>query len=305
MPGGFEMAVMRSVLYVPGNSDKMIGKTPAIPADIITLDLEDAVPPAEKERARRLVGERIALAGSGGSQVYVRLNDWETPWTSDDLEAVVVAGLDGVTLAKCREPGDVVRLDWKLQELEARRGLQIGSIKICLLLETAKGVVNAYESCCASPRVVSAIFGVVDFTTDMRVKLTKGGEEQKYARARIAVAARAAGVVPIDSPFVWFRDLEAFEANVLEGIALGYEGKMLDHPMQVEPSNRLYAPSPQELEWCEAVVKVFEEEAIAKGRGAISYKDEMIDTPVYVAAMRVLERHREISSGEQAMQAHG
>ena len=101
------MAVMRSVLYVPGNSEKMIGKAASIPADIVTLDLEDSVPASEKEAARTIVGGRILSAGAGGSDVYVRINDWETPWTNGDLEAVVVAGLHGVTLAKCRHPRDV------------------------------------------------------------------------------------------------------------------------------------------------------------------------------------------------------
>lgn len=294
------MAVMRSVLYVPGNSEKMVGKAATIPADIVTFDLEDSVPASEKEVARTLVSSRIPSAGAGGSDVYVRLNDWETPWTNDDLEAVVVPGLHGVTLAKCRHPRDVVRLAYKLEELENRRGMEVGSVKISVLLETAKSVIHAYESCCASERVVSAIFGAVDYTTDMRVKLTKEGKEQAYAREHIAVAARAAGVTAIDCPYIWIRDLEGFEQNVLEGISLGYEGKMLDHPIQVEPSNRLYAPSEPEVKRAAAVVEVFEREGIAKGKAAIAFEDEMVDTPVYVAAKKLLLRHEEIVAKEAA-----
>ena len=207
------MAVMRSVQYVPGNNEKMVAKAPSIPADIITLDLEDSVPPAEKARARELVAENLIATGAGRADVYVRINNWETEMTNDDLEAIVNEGLAGVTLAKCGHPDNVRRLDWKLEELEQRRGLDIGSIKVSLLLETAKGIVFAYESCVASPRVVSAIFGAVDFTKDMRVKLTSEAEEQRYARRHMAVAARAAGVVAIDAPFVAYQDMEAFAAT--------------------------------------------------------------------------------------------
>ncbi len=290
------MAVMRSVLYVPGNNDKMIDKASALGADIVTLDLEDSVPPAEKANARTISAAALEAVGSGGSEVYVRLNNWETLMTDDDLEAVVHKGLHGVTLAKCGHADDVKRLDWKLDELERRRGLTRGSIKISVLLETAKGAINAYPSLTASPRMVSAIFGAVDFTKDMRVKLTSVGEEQKYARRHIAVAARAAGVVAIDAPFVAYQDMEAFEANLRDGRQMGYEGRMIIHPSQIEVCNRMYAPDPTDVEWAKGVVKAFEEEAIAKGSAAISYNGKMVDTPVYLGAKDILAAHEEIEA---------
>jgi citrate lyase subunit beta/citryl-CoA lyase len=134
---------MRSVFYIPGNNVKFIEKAPVTPADIITLDLEDSVPPDEKTKAREMVRENLKLAGSGGSTVYVRVNNWETLMTNDDLEAIVHEGLSGVCLAKCGGADHVQRLDWKLEELERRRGLKVGSIAIQLLIETAKGVMNA------------------------------------------------------------------------------------------------------------------------------------------------------------------
>ena len=290
------MAVMRSILYVPGNNDKMIGKASGLGADIVTLDLEDSVPPAEKANARQISAAALEAVGAGGSEVYVRLNNWETLMTDDDLEAVVQKGLAGVTLAKCGHADDVKRLDWKLDELERRRGLVRGSIKISVLLETAKGVMNAYPALLASPRMVSAIFGAVDYTKDMRVKLTSEGEEQKYARRHVAVAARAAGVVAIDAPFVAYQDQEAFEANVRDGRQMGYEGRMIIHPSQIDVCNRMYAPDPADVEWAIGVVKAFEEEAIAKGSAAISYKGKMVDTPVYLNAKDILSAHEEIQA---------
>ena len=231
---------------MPGNNEKMVAKAPGIPADIITLDLEDSVPPAEKPRAREVVAANLDAAGAGGAEVYVRINNWETVMTNDDLEAVVHPGLARSHAGQVRHPDNVRRLDWKLEELERRRGMEVGSVKVSLLLETAKGVIFAYDSCAASPRVVSAIFGAVDFTKDMRVKLTSEGEEQKYARRHIAVAARAAGVIAIDAPFVAYQDMEAFEANVRDGRQMGYEGRMIIHPSQVRSataSTRLTPPT--------------------------------------------------------------
>ncbi|MFB0505140.1 MAG: CoA ester lyase [Thermodesulfobacteriota bacterium] len=292
------MTVMRSVFYVPGNNEKMVSKAPSFPADIITLDLEDSVPPAEKPKAREMIRENLKYAGEGGSIVYVRINNWETEMTNDDCEAVVHEGLSGVCLAKCGGPEHVIRLDWKLEELERRRGLEIGSVAIQLLIETAKGVINAYPSAIASKRVNSLIFGAVDYTKDMRVKLTSEGEEQYYARAHTPVAARAAGCIAIDCPFVAFRDTEAFEKSTAFGRQLGYEGRMLIHPSQIEPSHRIYTPSPEDVEWAQGVVKVFEEEGIAKGAAAVTYQGKMVDTPVYENAKTVLATMEEISALE-------
>jgi citrate lyase subunit beta/citryl-CoA lyase len=282
------MAVMRSVFYVPGNSDKMVSKSPTFPADIVTLDLEDSVPPAEKPKAREVVRENLKFAATGGAEVYVRINNWETLLTNDDLEAVVHEGLNGVCLAKCGGPEHVRRLEWKLEELEQRRKIPVGTVKIQLLIETAKGVMNAYPSAIASPRVNSLIFGAVDYTKDMRVKLTTEGEELKYARAHTAVAARAAGCIAIDCPFVAFQDMPAFEKDTAYGRTLGYEGRMLIHPSQIEPSHRIYTPQSEDIEWATGVVEVFEKEGLAKGLAAVSYKGKMVDTPVYDNARTIL-----------------
>jgi citrate lyase subunit beta/citryl-CoA lyase len=290
------MPVMRSVFYVPGNNDKMIAKAPTTPADIITLDLEDSVPPAEKPKAREMVKENLKFAGSGGSTIYVRINNWETLMTNDDLEAIVHEGLSGVCLAKTGGPDHVQRLEWKLEELERRRALPVGKIAIQLLIETAKGVINAYPSAMASKRVNSLIFGAVDYTKDMRVKLTSEGVEQFYARSHTAVAARAAGCIAIDCPFVDFKNTEAFEKSTREGRQMGYEGRMLIHPTQIEPSNRIYSPAPEDVEWAKGVVKVFEEEGVAKGMAAVSYKGKMVDTPVYDNARTILATLAEIEA---------
>ena len=290
------MTVMRSVFYIPGNNLKFIEKAPVTPADIITLDLEDSVPPDEKVKARELVRENLKLAGSGGSTVYVRVNNWETLMTNDDLEAIVYEGLSGVCLAKCGGADHVQRLDWKLEELERRRGLKVGSVAVQLLIETAKGVMNAYPSALASKRVNSLIFGAVDYTKDMRVKLTSEGQEQYWARASVPVAARAAGCIGIDCPFVDVKNMEAFKESTRFGRQLGFEGRMLIHPDQIMPSHEIYTPSAEDVEWADGVVKVFEEEGLAKGKAAVTYKGKMVDTPVYDNARTILATRDEIAA---------
>ncbi len=295
------MAVMRSVFYVPSNNEKMVGKAPTIAADVVTLDLEDSVPPAEKETGRKKIQEYLKKdrAGQTAPYLYVRINNWETEMTNDDLEAIVHPGLDGVCLAKCGSAANVQRLDWKLEELEQRRGMKVGSVAIQLLIETAKGVINAYEAATASPRVNSLIFGAVDYTKDMRVELTSEGVEQLYARYHTAVAARAAGCVAIDCPFVAFKDEEGYKKSTLEGRQMGYEGRMLIHPGQIVPSHEIYTPSAASVEWAEGVKKVFEEEGIAKGSAAVTYLGKMVDTPVYENAMQILRTMAEIKAVEE------
>ena len=174
--------------------------------------------------------------------------------------------------------------------------MKSGSVAIQLLIETAKGVIHAYPSAVASRRVNSLIFGAVDYTKDMRVKLTTEGDEQFYARAHAAVAARAAGCIAIDCPFVDVKNLEAFEKNTRFGRQLGYEGRMLIHPGQIEPSHKIYTPSPEDVDWAKGVVKVFEEEGLAKGKAAVSYLGKMVDTPVYDNARTILATVAEIEA---------
>jgi citrate lyase subunit beta / citryl-CoA lyase len=288
------MPVMRSVFYVPGNNETFISKAPTTPADIITLDLEDSVPPAEKPKAREMVRKNLEFAGSGGSLIYVRINNWETEWPNDDLEAVVYKGLHGICLPKCAGPDHVHRLNWKLEELEKRRGIPVGSIAVHILIETAIGVMNAYPSALASKRANALIFGAVDYTKDMRVKLTIQGEELLYARSHTAAAARAAGLIAIDHPFVAYKDTAAFEQSTRTGRQLGYEGRMLIHPNQIEPSNRIYSPSPEDIGWAKEVVEAFEKEGIAKGLASINYNGQMVDTPVYDSARMILKTMEEI-----------
>lgn len=283
------MKVMRTNLYIPANNPVFVGKCAKYPADNITFDVEDAVPPQEKANARKMAAENLLAARVNGAEVYVRVNGWHTEYTNDDLEAVVMPGLDGITLPKTRNADDVKRLDWKISELEARRGMEPGSVKICVLLETAEGIMNAYEICKASPRIVGAFFGAVDYCCDMRITRTNLAEEQKVARTIVGLAARAAGILALDAPFADFSNMADFRQNTLDGRQMGFEGRMIIHPSQIEVAHELYSPTAEEVAYAEKVKKFFEEEGLAKGLASVSMDGAMVDTPVYQSALNTLD----------------
>ena len=297
------MSVMRTNLYVPANNPVFMEKCAKYPADNITFDVEDAVPPQEKENARRMAAEHLMAAGVNGASVYVRVNGWHTEYTNDDLEAVVYPGLDGVTLPKTRNADDVKRLDWKLGELEARRGLPAGSVKIAVLLETAEGIMNAYSICCASPRIVAAFFGAVDYCCDMRITRTNLAGEQQVARTIVALAARAAGIAALDAPFADYSNMEDFRKNTLDGRQMGFEGRMIIHPSQIAVAHELYSPTAEDVAYAGKVKRFFEEEGLAKGLASVSMDGGMVDTPVYQSALNVLSLYEAIQAQEAAHRA--
>lgn len=292
------MKVMRTNLYIPANNPIFVGKCAKYPADNITFDIEDAVPPQEKANARKMASENLKKAASGGAEVYVRVNGWHTEYTNDDLEAVVYPGLDGVTLPKTRNVDDVKRLDWKLSELELRRGIPEGTIKIAVLLETAEGIMNAYPICTASPRIVAAFFGAVDYCADMRIERTNLADEQKVARSIVAVAARAAGIAALDAPFADFSNMDDFKQNTLDGRQMGYEGRMIIHPSQVPVAHELYSPTAAQVSHAKKVKEFFETEGLAKGLASVSMDGQMVDTPVYTSALDVIKLYEAITAKE-------
>ncbi|HEY5626178.1 MAG TPA: aldolase/citrate lyase family protein, partial [Dehalococcoidia bacterium] len=185
---GREQAIMRSVMTVPVIVQRFIDKAPEAGADALCLDLEDSIPPAEKAAARPLARNAIETIPRSGFALYVRINGYTTGLTDDDLTEVVRPGLDGIVLSKAESAGQIAELDAHLGRLEGKHGLEAGHVAIVPLLETAKGIMEAYDICRASERASAAIFGAEDFATDMAVKRTETGEEVLWARSMVAVA---------------------------------------------------------------------------------------------------------------------
>lgn len=299
------MMVLRSMLFVPGNSLRMIAKAATLPADAIIFDLEDAVPLPDKETARIMVRDSIKAVKSGGAYVFVRVNGLATGLTAEDLKFIVVEGLDGVLLPKAGTGADVIELSSLLEAMERKRGIEPSSVKIVPLVETAKGVVNAYEIASASERIAAVAFGAGDYYGDLGrsvASLTSEQSELLYARSQTVVGSRAAGVQALDTVFFGLlSDSEGLAREALLARQLGFKGKLLIHPAQIGVVNRIFSPSAEEAEEAKKIVVAFEE-AESRGLGAISLEGKMIDYMNYRQAKDLVSFVEFIAGREEKRQ---
>ncbi len=293
------MEVLRSLLFVPGNRRDMLEKARTLPADILVPDMEDSVPMAEKQNAREVTASMLSDLAQAGQRVVPRPNSLDTGLLESDLEAVVGPHIYGVTIGKVASAWDVAQIVSVIEMLERRVGLASGHVKLIPWIETARAIVNAYEICAASSRVIGVAFGAEDFTLDMGIQRSDEGAEVMYPRTAIAVAARAAGVAALDTPYTNFRDPEGLQRDIQEARRFGFRGKFAIHPAQLETINALFAPSPEEVEYARQVVQAFEE-AEAAGKGATSLEGKMIDVPVVRRARSLLAQAETIAQRESA-----
>jgi citrate lyase subunit beta/citryl-CoA lyase len=280
----------------------MIYKVPSLTADAVILDLEDSVPMSEKDTARVFIRDSISYVASGVADIYVRVNGLTTGLTIDDCEFVVQKGIAGIVLPKVESKQEVLEAEKIIEKLEKERGIEVGSIALIPTLETAKGVINAYEIASSSKRVVAIGFGAVDFTRDMGTTLSKEGTELFFARSLCAIAARAAAVQAIDTVFIDLADREGLVKDANLAKQLGFKGKFLIHPSQIEPVNKVFSPSEKEIEYAKKVVSAFRE-AEAKGFGAASLEGRMIDVAVYKQALDLLALAEAIAEKEKKIAA--
>jgi citrate lyase subunit beta / citryl-CoA lyase len=285
------MPLARSFLYVPANREKFLEKAIGLPSDAFIFDLEDSVPPAEKANARQ--GVREYAPKIADNRVWVRVNGIETGLAQADLDAVIgVKGLAGLFLPKVETRDEVLRWDAMIAALEAERGVEAGAIKLVLSIESALGVLNAYDMSIAAERVVSLTFGGAqdgDLNTDLGCAWSIYGPEMLHARSHTLLAARAARFdTPLDGVFADVRDADGFERDTALSRRLGYRGRKLIHPGQIEPCNRLYQPSAAELDYYARVLEAFDQ-AVAQGSASTTVDGRMIDVAMANAARRVLD----------------
>lgn len=271
------MVLLRSLLFVPGNRADMIEKARTASADALVLDMEDSVPLAEKAAARATVVRLVPGLALRGQMVFVRVNGLSTGLTEEDISAVVVKGVDGLSLPKAESSEDIIRADALIRSAEHKHGLEMGGVRLIPWIETARGVMHAYEILSASPRLVGAAFGADDFTRDMGVDRTKEATEQLFPRASIGMAARVAGVLALDTPWVDFRDEDGLIRDTRQARLLGFKGRFCIHPRQIEPVNSVFTPSAEEVESARRTVAAYDA-AVAQGKGAIQYEGQMVDT---------------------------
>jgi citrate lyase subunit beta/citryl-CoA lyase len=285
------MPLPRSFLYVPANREKFLEKSLGLPADALLFDLEDSVPAAEKENAR--AGVKAYAPKVSGAEVWVRVNGLETGFAEADLDAAIgVKNLAGVFLPKVETRDEVVKWDAMIAKLEAARGVANGATKLVLSIESALGVLNAYDMALGAKRVVSTAFGGAqdgDLNTDLGCAWSIDGPDMLHARSHALLAARAARFdTPLDGVFADIRDPDGFERDTALSRRLGYRGRQLIHPTQIEPCNRLYRPSAAELDYYARVLEAFEA-AQAQGSASTTVDGRMIDLAMANAARRVLE----------------
>ncbi len=277
---------MRSLLFVPANNQRMIEKARTLPADAVFLDLEDSIPLGEKDAARQRAGEVLA-AGSVGRWSAVRVNGFQTGLTEADVRAVAVRGLSVICLPKAEAGADVARVASLLESLERERGIAAGTFSILPIVETGLGQLRAYEVASASPRVVAVLFGAEDYCADLGARRSKEGLEILYARSKVVADARAAGVPAVDTVFTDLNDMEGLAADATNARRLGFRGKLVIHPRQIEVVNRVFTPTDQEIAYARRVIEAFDE-ASERGAGAVSVDGKMIDVAVVVYARHVL-----------------
>lgn len=286
------MPLPRSFLYVPANRDKFLEKSLGLPADALLFDIEDSVPAAEKENAR--AGVKAYAPKVSGPEVWVRVNGMDTGFAEADLDAVIgVKGLVGVLLPKVESRDEVIKWDAMIGKLEADRGVTNGATKLVLSIESTLGVLNAYDMALGAKRVVSSVFGGAqdgDLNTDLGCTFSIDGPEMMHARCHTLLCARAARFEsPLDGVYANVRDPQGFEQDTSLSRRLGFRGRTLIHPSQIEPCNRLYAPSAQELDYYSRVLEAFDK-AVAQGSASTTVDGKMIDEAMAKAARRVLDQ---------------
>ncbi len=291
----------RSCLSVPGSSEKMLAKAPDLGADMVFLDLEDAVAPVEKEAARAKVVDAVKNQEWREVILCVRVNAWDTKWTYGDvIEVVGNAGdrLEEIMLPKVQAPAEVVALDLLLRQVEANAGLPVGHIGIEAQIETATGLINVEAICAASSRLEAVILGPVDFSASMEMPSLAGGllipdypgDYFHYVFMKILMAARANGLQAIDGPYVKVRDADGFREYSRRTQLLGFDGKWALHPDQVGILNELFAPSQEQFDRACAVLDAYRAATEGEGRGAVMFGDEMIDEASRKVALKVVGR---------------
>jgi citrate lyase subunit beta/citryl-CoA lyase len=285
------MPLARSFLYVPANREKFLEKAIGLPSDAFIFDLEDSVPPAEKANAR--AGVRAYAPKIPDNRVWVRVNGLDTNLAEADLHAVIgVTGIAGLFLPKVESRTEVTRWNGMIDALERERGLAHGSIKLVLSIESALGVLNAYDMSIAAARTVSLTFGGAqdgDLNTDLGCAWSIDGPEMLHARSHTLLAARAARFdTPLDGVFANVRDADGFERDTALSRRLGYRGRKLIHPSQIEPCNRLYRPSAAELDYYARVLEAFDQ-AVKQGSASTTIDGRMIDVAMANAARQALD----------------
>lgn len=278
----------RTMLYVPGNNPGMIRDAHIYGSDSIMFDLEDSISLKEKDAARMLVYYALKTFDYSQTEVLVRVNGLSSPFGREDFEAIVRAKPDGIRLPKTETPEDVIEADELITGIERQIGLEQGTIKLMAAVESALGVINAYRIATASKRLIGIAIGAEDFVTDIKTNRSADGIELLAARGQVLLAARAAGIAALDTVFSDVNDEEGFTREVKLIKQMGFDGKSIINPRQIDIVHEIFTPTDEEVSKSVRIMEAIME-AEKKGSGVISLEGKMIDKPIVERARRILE----------------
>lgn len=275
------------MMFVPGNNPAMMQDAFIYGPDSIMLDLEDSVAMAEKDAARLLVYNALRTVNYGDTEMVVRINPLSTPYGKKDVEAVVKAGVHVVRMPKTETAEEVHEVEREIERVEAELGC-VGRTKIMAAIESALGVVNAYAIATASPRMMGIALGAEDYCANLKTQRSPEGMELLLARQTIVVAARAAGIDALDTVYSNLNDMETFRKEVELIKTLGFDGKSIINPRQIQVVNEVFAPTAKAIEKARAIIAAIKE-AEARGSGVVSLNGKMVDRPVVIRAQRTID----------------
>ena len=291
--------ILRSMMFVPGHNDRLLNSASRSMADALILDIEDSVmPAANKIIARQKITEYVTAGAFKNFFVFPRVNDRESGHLLKDVYSLTIEGIDGFVYPKSRTGEDIYFFDKLLETIEAEKGFPFGKFKIVPLIETSGAVVNALDICQASERVIAIAFGCEDFIADLEGIHDDEGESLFTPRAMIALAARAAGIIPIDTVHINVHDLDDFEENVILAKKLGFEGNFILHTNKIEIAHRHYTPSNQEIEDASEMLRL-SNEAEKMNKGGAVMNGKFIGPPMVIAAKKTLAKAQIIKEIEE------
>ena len=261
----------RSVLYMPGSNARAQEKAKSLPCDGIIFDLEDATAPDAKAAARETVCKSVQGGGYGGRELIVRVNGLDTPWGKDDVIAAAKAGPDAILLPKVERAEQVK----ELESLMIQHGAPAKTVIQCMM-ETPLGILNAKEIAASSRRIAVLVMGTSDLTKDLHARHTRERLPMLVSLGTCLLAARAFGISIIDGVYLDLNDADGFKASCVQGLELGFDGKTLIHPSQVEPCNEVFSPSKDELEHAKKIIAAHQQ-AEKEGKGVVLVDGKLVE----------------------------
>ena len=282
------MKIIRSLLFIPGNRPDMLAKTAKYKPDAFVPDMEDSVPESEKQNARKHINDALGNMMRLGIPVIPRINSLHSGLAYEDITMALGHNVFGLSVGKVGSADDIKRISEIIAIAEVDNGYEIGSTKLIVWIETAQSVINVKEISRSSPRLLALAFGAEDYTNDMAIKRQPDDSEIAFARHAVAIAARSANLLSLDTPYFEFNNNEGLRGDVLVARSIGYVGKFAIHPNQIEAINNGFIPSVEEIEQAKQIVSEYKK-ALRLGKGAIAVNGMVVDVPVVKRAQAVID----------------